>query len=188
MEFYSNTRRPPRIREKFTNTEQIVYKETIDTKTGERKLVETEKVDIYDKIQEYGEEVKISNILKKYDVDLSKQVKNSEEKLIDLTNVPENLIETMAIIDNAKDIWEKQSKEIKQKFNNDFKQFIAGSENGQIVNMVNEQLKTEHKQKAMPTYNDILATMQRQNEMIANLTANREPAVKTETKTEEVTE
>ena len=75
------------------------------------------------------------------------------------------------IIDDAKALWDTQSKEVKLKFNNDFKQFIAGSENGQIVNMLNEELKTKHEQQKMPSYQDILATMQKQNEMIANLTA-----------------
>lgn len=183
MEFYSNTRRPPRMRENHTKREQTLYKETTDEKTGRRILVPDEKIDVVDKIQEYAEEVKISNILKRYGINLQNQLRNDEEKLIDLTQVPENLIETMKIIDNAKDTWDRQSKEIKAKFNNDFKQFIAGSENGQIVNMLNEELKTQHKQQQMPTYQDILATMQKQNEMIASIAAKQQ-----ETKPEGVTE
>ena len=105
-----------------------------------------------------------------------------------MTNLPENLIETMAVIDNAKAIFDRQSTEIKQKFNNDFKQFIAGSENGQVVEMLNKELQTKHVQKQMPTYQDILATMQRQNEMIANLTAQKQEAVTTPTQKEIVNE
>ena len=90
----------------------------------------------------------------------------------------------MQIIDDAKALWDKQSKEVKLKFNNDFKQFIAGSENGQIVDMLNKELETQHQQQKMPSYQDILATMKRQNEMIANLTANQQTK---ETKPEEVT-
>lgn len=187
MEFYSNTRRTPRMRENYTKREQTVYKETTDKETGRRILVPDGSVDVVEKIQEYAEEVKISNILKRYGIQLQQSLRNDEAKMIDLTNIPENLIETMQIIDDAKAMWDTQSKEVKQKFNNDFRQFIAGSENGQIVNMLNEELKTQHEQKKMPSYQDILATMQKQNEMIASLTANQANQQK-ETKPEGVTE
>lgn len=179
MEFYSNTRRTPRMQETFTNKEQQVYKTKIDPKTGKRILSKTEKVNIYDQIQEYAEEVKLSNIIQRYGINTNKQLENSEQKLIDLTNIPENLIETMAIIDNAKQIWDKQSKEIKQKFNNDFKQFIAGSENGQIVNILNQQLGKEHKQPEMPTYQELYNTVQTQKANIEQLKANNLQAQQT---------
>lgn len=183
MELYTKPQRQPRMRENHTKREQTLYKITTD-KDGRRVLVPDETIDVVDKIQEYAEEVKISNILKRYGIQLQNQLRNDEEKFIDLTNIPENLIETMQIIDDAKALWDKQSKEVKLKFNNDFKQFIAGSENGQIVDMLNKELETQHQQQKMPSYQDILATMQRQNEMIANLTANQQTK---ETKPEEVT-
>lgn len=184
--FYTPYDRSPRMAETFDKREQKVYVEDIDKKTGERILREDVPVDIYDKIQEYAEETKISNLFKKYNMQLALKdnLKLDESKIVDMTNIPENLIETMAVIDNAKAIFDRQSTEIKQKFNNDFKQFIAGSENGQVVEMLNNELKAQHVQKQMPTYQDILATMQRQNEMIANLTAQKQEAVTTTTKTE----
>ncbi len=142
MEFYSNTRKPARIREKFDNQYQTVYRAEIDKKTGERRLVEDKKVNIYDKIQEYAEETKISNILKNYNLDMLETLKDKEQKIIDITNLPENLMETMAVIDTAKGVWDAQAKEIKAKFNNDFKQFIAASENGQLANLLENELKT----------------------------------------------
>ena len=172
MEFYTPYKRTPRMSEVFDKREQKVYVEDIDKKTGERILREDVPVDIYDKIQEYAEETKLSNIFKRYNMqlELRDNLKFDESKIVDMTNLPENLTEMMATIDNAKAIFDRQSTEIKQKFNNDFKQFIAGSENGQLVEMLNNELKTQHTQRQMPTYQDILATMQRQNEMIANLT------------------
>ena len=169
MEFYSNTRRPPRMQETFTNQEQKVYKETIDKKTGERKLESKETVNIYDKIQEYKDEVNIQSMIQRYGIQTNTALKDTESRLVDLTNMPENLIETMAVIDNAKDIWDKQSKEVKQKFNNDFKQFIAGSENGQIVNIINENLNKQHVQPEMPSYQELLTTIQNQKTNIENL-------------------
>lgn len=187
MKFYTPYNRSPRMREKFTKREQKVYVEDIDKKTGKRILREDVPVDIYDKIQEYAEETKISNLFKRYNMTLSLKdnLKYDEQNIVDLTNLPENLIETMATIDNAKAIFDRQSTEIKQKFNNDFKQFIAGSENGQVVEMLNKELKTKHVQPTMPTYQDILTTMQRQNEMIASLTAQKQAQTTTSTNEED---
>lgn len=184
--FYSNTNRPPRMQESFTKREQKVYVEDIDKKTGKRILREDVPVDIYDKIQEYAEETKLSNIFKKYQatMQLRDNLKFDEQKIIDMTNLPENLIETMAVIDNAKAIFDRQTVEVKQKFNNDFKQFIAGSENGQVVELLNKELQTKHVQPQMPSYQDILSTMQKQNEMIASLTAQKQEAVTNTSKTE----
>ena len=141
--FYTLFSKPKRHSKAFTNTKQAVYKQELDKKTGERKLVKREEVDVYEKIQEFADETKISNILKKYQIDLfSKNLKEGEEKLIDLTNMPENLLETMTAIDNAKYLWERQSPNVKEKFNNDFRQFIAGSENGQLADILNKELQT----------------------------------------------
>ena len=142
MEFATNFKKHPRKRESFTNTKQKVYKVSVNKKTGERELVVDKEVDIYEKIQEYREEVKISNILQRYDLDMLKQLKKDEEQLIDLTNMPENLMETMQAIDSAKYAWDRQSKVIKAKFDNDFNKFIASAENGQLATMLNNELKT----------------------------------------------
>lgn len=143
MEFYTNYNRPPRQQESYLKETQTVYKEDFDKKTGKRKLVKVEDINIVDKIQEYAEETKISNILQKYNLNMIKQIAKDEEKIIDMTNMPENLMETLSIIDNAKYIWERQSKELKNKFNNNFKEFLAGSENGQIVKILQDELKTQ---------------------------------------------
>lgn len=143
MEFYSNTRRPERKRENFTNKLQNVYRKEIDKLTGERKMVVDKKVDIYEKIQEYAEETKISNILQRYNVDMLSRLKEGETQLVDLTNLPENLLEAMVTIDNAKYLWERQSKDIKARFDNDFKKFIAGSENGQIMDILQREVQTQ---------------------------------------------
>ena len=178
MEFYSNTRRPPRMAEKFTNREQVIYKEITNPKTGVRELVEKERVDIVDKIMEYKDEVTLSNMLNKYRVDLASQVRNEEERFIDLTQLPENLIETMATIDNAKELWDNQSPELKKEFNNNFREFLAGTENGKLVELVNKHTQRTQeqqlKQPQFPTYNDIMTEIQKQKEILANLQKQKE--------------
>lgn len=143
MEFYTNFKKPPRKQETFTNQMQKIYEEKIDSKTGKRKLIEKEEINIVDKIQEYAEETKISNLIAKYNADMIKQIAMDEEKIIDLTNLPQNLAESLSIIDEAKKIWNNQSVELKQKFNNDFNQFVAGAENGQLTKILQEKLNTE---------------------------------------------
>lgn len=144
MEFYSNTRKPLSKSEDFTKTTQAVYRKEIDKRTGETRLVKDREVDIYAKIQEYADEAKLSNILQRYNVNMLSKVKDSETQLVDLTNLPENLLEALTTIDNAKYLWERQPKELKQKFDNDFKKFIAGSENGQIMEILTKELNTAH--------------------------------------------
>lgn len=143
MEFYSNTRKPVSVAEDFSKKTQAVYRKEIDKKTGETRLVKDRDVDVYAKIQEYADEAKLSNILQRYNVNMMSKVKDSETQLVDLTNLPENLLEALTIIDNAKYLWERQPKELKQQFDNDFKKFVAGSENGQIMDILTKQLKTE---------------------------------------------
>lgn len=142
MEFYSNTRKPARKQESFTNRFQAVYRKEINKKTGKKQLVKDKDVDIYAQIQEYAEESKLSNILQRYNINMLSKLKEGETQLVDLTNLPENLMETMTVIDNARYLWERQSKDLKAQFNNNFNEFIAGSENGKIMEVLQKNLST----------------------------------------------
>lgn len=140
MEFYSYFNKPKRKQQSFTNTKQKVYKATFD-KHGKRNLVVDSEIDIYDKIQEYKDDCSLTNMFSKYGLSIYDQLKDKEEQLVDLTNLPTNLMETMEIIDNAKHAFDVQSTAIKAKFNNNFKEFLAGAENGQLAKLLNEELK-----------------------------------------------
>lgn len=146
MEYYSFNHRPARKRERFDNKYQIEYKKEINKQTGKVKLVEKNKVNIYDKIQEYAEETKLSSILQRYNVSMLSQLKDSETELIDLTNMPENLLETMTAIKNAEYLWERQSKTTKAEFNNDFRQFVASFENGRMAQILQKEAGTKTEQ------------------------------------------
>lgn len=140
MSFYTMFNRPKRKPESFNNTKQKIYKASYDAK-GVRKLVVDKEVDIYEKIQEYANDTNLTNLFNKYGLSVYDQLKKSEEQLIDLTNLPTNLMEAMKVIDDAKYCFDRQSKDIKQRFNNDFNQFIASSETGQLAQLLNEELK-----------------------------------------------
>lgn len=141
MEFFTNYNRPQRKRETFNNTKQSVYKAVYD-KNGVRSLVKDKEVDIYEKIQEYAKDTSLTNMFSKYGLSVYDQLKKSEEQLVDLTNLPTNLMEAMSVIDEAKYAFDRQSKDVKAKFNNDFKQFIAASETGQLAQLLNDEIKT----------------------------------------------
>ena len=140
MNFYSMYNRPERKREKFYNQEKVVYKATYD-KNGVRSLKVDKKVNIYEKIQEFANDVSLSSIFSKYGLNVYDQLKQSEEQLVDLTNLPTNLMEVMTVIDDAKYAFDRQSKEVKQKFNNSFKEFIAASETGKLAQVLNDEIK-----------------------------------------------
>lgn len=140
MDYFSFSNRPKRKREKFDNQMQAVYKVTYD-KNGIRHCTKDKEVNIYEKIQEYANDCNLTNMFSKYGLDSFGQLKDSEAQLIDLTNLPTNLQEAMTIINNAKYAFDRQSKEIKEKFNNDFNQFIAASETGKLAQVLNEELK-----------------------------------------------
>lgn len=81
--------------------------------------------------------------MRKYDVNLHEQMRKDEGEIVDLTNMPENLVEVLNTMRNAEYLWERQSKELKAKFNNDFNQFIAGSENGKLAEILNKEIQTK---------------------------------------------
>lgn len=140
MNFYSMYNRPERKREKFDNQEQVVYKASYD-KNGVRSLKVDKKVNIYEKIQEFANDVSLSSIFSKYGLNVYDQLKQSEEQFVDLSNLPTNLMEAMNVIDEAKYAFDRQSKEVKQKFNNSFKEFIAASETGKLAQVLNDEIK-----------------------------------------------
>lgn len=140
MEFYSFYNRPKRKRERFDNTKQKVYIANFDKK-GIRRLEVDKEIDIYEKIQECAKDTGLTNIFSKYGLNIYDQLKNSEAQFVDLTNLPGNLMEAMDVIDKAQYAFDRQSKEIKAKFNNDFKQFIAASETGELAKLLNDELK-----------------------------------------------
>lgn len=142
--FYSKSNKQERKPLTYNNQNQNVWRVTRDEKTGERKLKIEKTVNIYNKIQEYKDEVDLKSILERHAIDLhNSALKDAEAQLIDLTNLPQNLMEAMNVIDAAKYTFDRQSTEIKAKFDNDFSKFIAASENGQLADLLHQQLKTE---------------------------------------------
>lgn len=144
--FYSETRRPARITQPATNTIEPIYKEAINTKTGKKYLKKIDEVDVYEKIQAAAEGVTLKEIIKRYGIDPTESAQKIEElgeEILDYTNTPNNLMEALEITNNAKNIFDKSSKEIKQAFNNNFNEFLAGAHNGKLNNILKEFKKNQ---------------------------------------------
>ena len=145
MEFYTEFKKRKTIPHPECNKLVQEYREVID-KEGKVKLEETEKINIYEKIQEAGEGIILNELIEKYAMKINQgNVMQLDELIEDFTEVPDNMIDAMNLIDKAKNIYEKQPKDIKNAFNNNFNEFIAGAENGGLKTYLeqNEQYRKE---------------------------------------------
>lgn len=163
--FYSETRRPSRISQPKTNNIEPIYKEAINTKTGKKYLKKVDEVDVYEKIQAAAEGVTLKEIIKRYGINPFESAEKIDEfgtEILDYTNQPKNLMEALEITNEAKNVFDNLSKEIKQIFNNNFSEFLAGSQNGKL----NEVIKIYKKNKiASETKNDIIDSQTKDNQI-----------------------
>ena len=139
--FYSETNRPARVIQPATRTTEPEYKETIDTKTGKKVLKKIGEIDVYEKIQTATEGTSLKELINRYNIDPSESAVKLETEtgeILDYTNQPRNLMEALEITNQAKNLFENSSKEIKQKFNNNFTEFLAAANNGKLETALKE--------------------------------------------------
>lgn len=139
MTFYSETNKPKTIPMPECSEYQEIYQEVLD-KEGKTKLKVIEKVNVYEKIQESKESVILANLLETYKLKVNENnLTKLDETVLDLTNLPENLSETLNLIDNAKLVFDQTPGEIKAFFNNNFSEFLQGAQNGTLTSLLNEK-------------------------------------------------
>lgn len=98
---------------------------------GEEKLVETGKSDWYAYIQSHKDSVDIHKILERCAMlDDYSPLMRMPAQFMDVTQMPKNLAEAHTMIQDAKNFFEQMPIEIKQKYENNYMQFISdiGSE------------------------------------------------------------
>lgn len=102
------------------------YEYDIDRKSGTKILVKKGETDIYEEIQQYAEDVKIENILKRVALgDMSDF--RPDGIYADVTDIPTNLIEAQAHMVKVENIWNNVPIEIKDKYNHNLDEFIAAA-------------------------------------------------------------
>lgn len=146
--FYSESNKPKTIPMPKCSEYQEVYQEVLD-KEGKTKLKVIEKVNVYNKIQESKDSVVLANLLETYKLKVNENnLTKLDETVLDLTNLPKNLSETLNVIDNAKLVFDQTPGEIKSFFNNNFNEFLQGAQNGTLTSLLNE--KYNRKTKTVP--------------------------------------
>lgn len=112
-----------------------------ETKNGEE-LVEIGETDLYKYIQSHADSVDIHKILERCamieDYGLLNKVPAT---YMDITEMPKTLAEAYEQVQNAKDLFNRMPIEIKEKYDNNFVQFISGLGDSKFNNIVEEYVK-----------------------------------------------
>lgn len=131
MKYYSEAEFPPIIAHRKTSETMPIYAEVINTKTNKKELKKVGETNIYEKIQESKDSTDIQKIIERYQINLDDKAKINEE-ILDYTNYPTDLIEAHAKIVEAENIWNQEGMDIKKEFNNNFLEYLAAANNGNL--------------------------------------------------------
>lgn len=136
-------------------TGNSIYKTYIELSkpNGEKYLKETGEYNLEDKIQEARYSTELSYILNNLNIkneDLKTIGVELNNDVADYTNLPKNEFEIINNLNKGREIFENQSKEVKEFFNNNFQNFIENFENYKMkenemkeTNKTNEGVKYE---------------------------------------------
>lgn len=133
------------------NPIQNEYSYTINS-YGRKVLEKSGETDLYAKIQESLEETKIENILKRAAIG-DTSVLRPDGIYADLTEMPNNLIEARAAIQNLENTWANLPQEMKAKYNNSVEDFIAASNTKQWaidMGLIKEEAAPAKEEKTTP--------------------------------------
>ncbi len=109
-----------------------VYEDIINTKTGKLETKKTKEENFYSKIQEMKDSQTLENILKRYNIDLNERhITEINDEIVDMTNIPEDLIETYALSKKLETIFNESSVQIKNHFG-DFAGFLKSFQSGKL--------------------------------------------------------
>lgn len=130
--FYTTTERKPGVRQTFSKEIPQYHLEV--KPNGEKHLVEDAlKVNIYDRIQAAALGTDFKEIIKKYQLTGDPAVlAQVQGQYGDFTAVTGSLIQMQAQLDNARTFFEQQPLDVRRKYNNDFMQFFAALDAGEV--------------------------------------------------------
>ena len=149
MEFYSESKHPPMIYHRECKKTAPIYEEQINTKTLQKELKKVGETNIYEKIQESRDATDIQKIIERYQINIDEKIQINDE-ILDYTQNPTSLIEAHQMILNAEQIWDKEPATIKEKFGNNFVEYLAAANNGTLKNIYEEiqpEKMTKHKEE-----------------------------------------
>lgn len=145
MLFYSESNKPTRVAMPKCPKYQPEYEEFIDPKTGNEYLKETGKTNTYERIQEAKDGALLKNIIERYNFKIDEtRLDKIENTINDFTGIPDNIIESLNIVNQARTTFDEMPKDIKNMFNNNFNEFLIGAQNGTLKSILDK--KTGNKQ------------------------------------------
>lgn len=143
MEFYSAYNRPSTIAAPHGDEEQISYIEVRDPVSGMTRLEETDRINISDYINSFLEDTKIENILERCMRGDTSALERMAGYYADVTNVPTSISEIYSNLKRCEADFAKLPAKMKEAFNNDPGQFIAGFGDGSVAEFLMNNAKTE---------------------------------------------
>lgn len=167
MEFYSAYNVPPMTYHRKCEKTAPIYEEQINTQTNQLELKKVGETNVYEMIQESRDATDIQKIIEKYQINIDNKVEIRDE-ILDYTENPTSLIEAHQMILNAEQIWNKEPLKVREKFNNNFEQYLAAANNGELKNAYNELLPKQMKELKETKEANKIAEVQRQQENIKN--------------------
>ena len=139
--------------------EEIPKREIRLTNTGSKVLKDTGiKINIYDRIQECKNECDVIEITRRAmvgDQVALQKLQKVGNSYGDMTVMPTSLLEAKQIIIDAEKSFEQLPLEIRKEFNNNVDEFLAGTKNGKIKEVVEKHLpKKEEKAEELTKKED----------------------------------
>lgn len=154
MEFKSmiNPHEPHKFAESGFKKTLDVYEDIINPKTGKLETKKTKEEPFYEKIQAAKDSQILDNIIQRYNIDLNnKHITEINEEIVDMTNMPEDLIETYALTTKLQMMFNESTADIKNHFK-DFAGFLQSFQKGTLKSELAElhKPKTQTVQQAQP--------------------------------------
>lgn len=120
------------------------YQLEVDSETGHKGLKEIGEENIYEKIQEFAEETKIYNILKRFtNGDISALNQQAGGVYADIRNQPRDLIEAQATIQKIENTFNLLPPEVKREFGDNVNDFIRSGLDGSMAERI-EGIKNQN--------------------------------------------
>lgn len=148
MEFYSAFN-PPESKPTCAGEETRKTYRWAENEDGEKILIEDEEINITDEIESYHEETKITNIIRRatFDVNAANMLLGDNgNDGVDLTVMPENLMEAQNIVLKAKQAYANLTPKQKAEFNgmSDFMRSAGTEEWAKKLGYITEQQTKEN--------------------------------------------
>ena len=135
-----------------------VYEDIINPKTGKLETKKTKEEPFYEKIQEMKESQELENIIKRYNIDLNENhITEINQEIVDMTRMPEDLIETYALTTKLQSMFNETTADIKNHFK-DFAGFLRSFQNGTLQSEL--QALSKNRVKSQVTQQPVQQTVQ----------------------------